>query len=188
MATSTEAPCRPATSLTGIVDVVLLGSSADHEDRAWPVTGADEDVSCAGGAVEEVPLLERALLLLDDQGALAAQHQKGLLGALLVVVAVRLARLDDVDVGAELGPAMVVALERDVGARLLVGVGRGVAEVEDEPALRRDDPSVLGLLDGGLGNGCLSHVRIISSDLVAPHLHRVVRERLEVEAQKRLGV
>jgi len=54
----------------GIEELLGLGAGADHEDRARPIAGANEDVASTGRAVEEVPLSEGPLLLFDDQRAL----------------------------------------------------------------------------------------------------------------------
>src|SRR5262249_4430707 len=112
-----------------------------------PVAGADEHVAGTGRAVEVVPLPQRTLLLLDDQRALARQHEKSLLRALRVVERVRAARPDDADVDADVGGRVLSRLDRVRRAALLVVAYRErVRQVEDEPALRRDVAAVRGLL------------------------------------------
>ena len=66
-----------------------------------PSPGADERVRRPGRAVQEVPLAQRALLLLDDRDALAREHEEALLHALGVVQRRALARLEHVHVDAE---------------------------------------------------------------------------------------
>ena len=72
------------------------------DDDRGPFAGSDDDVVGAAGTVEVVPRREPALLLLDDQQALAGDHEEAFLGVLAVVPADRLARLEDADVDAEL--------------------------------------------------------------------------------------
>ncbi len=69
----------------------------------------------ATGAVEVVPGAESALLFLDDQQALAREHEKAFLRVLGVVHAHRLAGLEHADVDPELGEPPL-ALEGAVGA------------------------------------------------------------------------
>jgi len=86
-------------------------------------------------AVEEVPRAQRPLLPLDDQQALAAEHEEVLLAVLGVVHGHRLARGKPVEVDAHLGKVRVLsALVRAITAELVVQPAR-VACVEDEPAL-----------------------------------------------------
>ena len=68
-----------------VVQPLVLASHADHEDRARPVTRADADVARARRAVEEVPGLQRTLLVLDDQQAGPGEDEEALLGVLAVV-------------------------------------------------------------------------------------------------------
>ena len=121
----------------GVVRRSLGAASADHQDGRRAVAGPDDHVRDTRRRVEEVPLPERHLLVLDDREAFAAEHQEELLGGLVVVERRRLARLEHADVDAD----VAVALE---GARLaehvaLAGVGVLVAldlsQVRLEPAL-----------------------------------------------------
>src|SRR6476619_6361719 len=75
--------------------------SADREDDRRLSLGRDDDVRRARGAVEEVPRGELPLLVLDDECALAGQHEECLLGVLAVVHTDPLARPEDVEVDAE---------------------------------------------------------------------------------------
>src|SRR5690242_7277417 len=74
-------------------------------DRAAPrsraVAGADEDVLGPRRAVDEVPLLQGAFLAFDQNQALAAEDEEVLLRVLRVVHAVRLPRVEDLDVDPE---------------------------------------------------------------------------------------
>ena len=65
----------------GIDDLEAAHAVADHHDRAGPVTGADERVLRPRWAVDEVPLLQAALLALDDEHALAGDDEEVLLAA-----------------------------------------------------------------------------------------------------------
>ncbi len=69
----------------GIDDLEAVSSVADHDDRAGPVTCADERVLRPRRAVDEVPLLQAPLLALDHEHALARDHEEVLLAALAVV-------------------------------------------------------------------------------------------------------
>ena len=62
----------------------------------------DEDVTSAGRTVDEVPGAQVPFLLLDDEEALAGEHEEVLLLRLGVVEAARLPRLEDVEAEAEL--------------------------------------------------------------------------------------
>src|SRR5215217_6234085 len=81
----------------GVVQRLLRPAGADHEDRAGPVARADADVARPGREVDEVPGLQAPLLLLDEQQALAGEHEEVLLHALGVVEAVHLSGVKDVD-------------------------------------------------------------------------------------------
>ena len=120
-----------------------LGPRPEHEDRARPLTGADQHVRGAGGAVEVVPLLERPLLVLDDQQALAREHEEALLRVLGVIERVRVTGPEDADPDADVRERMVARLERIRRASLLLVPHRErVGEVEDEPAVRPDVTAV----------------------------------------------
>jgi hypothetical protein len=89
--------------------------------------------------VDEVPLLEPSLLTLDEQDALAGEHEEVLLLRLPVVEAVRLAGWQDVDPDADLCELGRRSLERALragGAQLSAFRGQpfGVGDVDDEPA------------------------------------------------------
>src|SRR5206468_12680887 len=100
----------------GVDNLPLLRPPSDHEDRAWPVTGADEDVLGPGRAVEEVPRPQEPLLSLDEQATLAGQDEEILLLRLAVVEAVRLPRLEHVQPDADLRKRDVPGFERAFGA------------------------------------------------------------------------
>src|SRR5436305_15020863 len=59
--------------------VPVLTACADHEDDAGLVAGADEDVLRSGRRVEEITGAEASLLALDQQRALAREHEEVLL-------------------------------------------------------------------------------------------------------------
>jgi hypothetical protein len=83
--------------------------------------------------VEVVPLLQRALLALDDQQALAAENEEALLRVLGVVEALRLAGLEHVQAQAELGEGVVPLEAADRAVPVGVLPVR-LACVQDEPA------------------------------------------------------
>ena len=93
-----------------IEDAALSGTGADGEHEARPVACPDDRVRDTGGTVEEIPLLERPLLALDDQEALALEHEEVLLRRLAVVHGHRLTRLHEIEVDPELGKALAVGL------------------------------------------------------------------------------
>ena len=112
-----------------------------HDDRRLLARG-DDDVRRASRAVDEVPGDEPALLLLDDQRALAGDDEEAFLRVLAVVHAEGLARLENVDVDPELWEtplALEVAVEAE---RALVAPAR-LARVDHEPAFDVDDEAVL---------------------------------------------
>src|SRR5688572_14342693 len=74
------------------MQLLLVRARTDHQDHAWPVAGAHEDVLRAGGTVEEVPWPKQPLHTLDEQPAFPRQHEEGPLLRLGVVERVRLAR------------------------------------------------------------------------------------------------
>src|SRR5215468_3746098 len=71
---------------------------ADGQDYGRRVSRADDDVLRPGRTVEEVPCLQLPLFTLDDQEALAGQHEEVLLRVLAVIEAHRLPRRQDVQV------------------------------------------------------------------------------------------
>ena len=85
-----------------------------------------------GRAVEQVPALQRPFFALDDEHAVTVEEKEVLLLALAVIHRHRLARLQDVQVDAELLESGVVALEAAVLAERAVGP-LGVSGVEHEP-------------------------------------------------------
>src|SRR5438105_10329771 len=105
--------------------------------------------------MDEVPGLQRALLALDDQEALAGEDEEVLLVRLAVVSAAGLAGLKDGDRVAELRELHVAAFEDAGRAEGLVGDPGGVADVDDEPALGDGRQSVVQLFEARL----LAHVR-----------------------------
>jgi len=106
----------------------------------------------SSGRVEEVALAHRSLLLLDDCGALALQHEEGLGLAFPVVEAVRLAGLEDADVERQV-PKARLALEADGRAEAFGAKALRLGEVDDEPALARGDDTGFGLGQLCLGDG-----------------------------------
>jgi hypothetical protein len=60
----------------------IVGTCADHQDRARIVAGADKDVTGIERAVEIVPLPQPALLFLDNQHAFPGQDEEALLHTL----------------------------------------------------------------------------------------------------------
>jgi hypothetical protein len=106
-----------------------------HQDHAWPVACAHEDVLRPGGTVEEVPRPEEPLLTLDEQPALPGQHEERLLLRLGVVEAGRLARLQDGEVDAELPELELLALEGALRAARVPRQPHRVPQVHDEPAV-----------------------------------------------------
>src|SRR5262245_40004598 len=137
-----------------VVERLYLRADADHEDRARTVTGADGDVARARRAMEVVPLPQRSLLLLDDQRAIAGEHEEPLLDALRVVERVRLARREDANMDAEVGEGELPRLEGvDDAALLLVANGERFGDVHDEPSLRRDVAAVRRLRHCGFLHG-----------------------------------
>ena len=118
----------------GVEELLVRRPRADHQDRARPIAGPDEDVLRAGRAVDEVPLAHGPLLALDEQLALSEQHEEPLLLRLGVVEAVRLARHEHADVDPDLLEPRVAAVEDAAGAEVVRVQPGGVAHVDDEPA------------------------------------------------------
>jgi hypothetical protein len=111
------------------------------------VACADEAMVCAGRAVQEVPLLQPSLLVLDSGHALAAQDEEVLLPGVGVVQAARLARVEYREPDAELRKALRlevgslpqrghVGFEQAPCAERLVRDPGGVSDVHHEPARR----------------------------------------------------
>ena len=125
--------------------------SADREDDGRLPLGRDDDVRRARGAVEEVPRGELPLLVLDDERALAGQHEECLLGVLAVVHPDPLARPEDVEVDAEVREPPL-PLEVAVGAQRAHLAPSGVPRVDDEPSLPVDDGPVLRVAHRRLGH------------------------------------
>jgi hypothetical protein len=121
-----------------------------HEDHARPVAGADEDVLCPGGAMHEVPRPQTALHPLDDQKALAGEHEEVLLVVLAVVHPVGLARLQHRNRVADLRKRRRLALEDARRAEVVAGHPRSVAQVDRKPPLGRGGGSVFSSLQPSL--------------------------------------
>jgi adenosine deaminase len=115
------------------IDDVPSGPRTNRENRARSLARADEDMVRPPRAVDEVPGLQRPLLVLDDKESLAVEDEEVLLLVLAVVPARGLARLEDADVDADLRKAGV-ALEARKCAEDALQPAR-VASVEHEPAL-----------------------------------------------------
>jgi hypothetical protein len=105
--------------------------------------------------VHEVPRPQPALLALDEQDALAGQHEKVLLVGLAVVQPARVARLQHRERVADLRERRRVALDHAGVAERLVAHPRRVADVDDEPALGRGDEARLGPLHARLPHHAL---------------------------------
>src|SRR2546430_8051986 len=125
----------------------LLDAGARHEDHARPVAGADERVLGVRWAVHEVPCLQRALFAFDQREALAREDEEVLLVRLAVVPAARLARQQDRDRVADVRERDLVSLEDARRPEHIVVDPSGVADVDDEPAVRRRGEAVIGLLE-----------------------------------------
>lgn len=111
----------------------VLAAGAGHEDGARPVPGAHEDVRRARRTVHEVPRVEVALLLLDEQQALAGEDEEVLLFRLAVIEGAGLAGLHHAEGVADLREAVAVAFERAVDAEALTALPDRVLEVDREP-------------------------------------------------------
>ena len=96
----------------------------------------------AGRAVEVVPPAQPPLLLLDDEQALAGEHEEPLLRVLVVIERVRIAGPQDAHVDADVAERRFPWLERVERASLLKAHGERLLEIVDEPALRRDVAAV----------------------------------------------
>ena len=117
----------------GVDDLVVSHSCADRDDDARPVACADERVRGVRRAVDEVPGFQAPLLALDDEHALAGDHEEVLLTGLAVVHAARLAGPDHGDAHAELLEVAVPLEVRPAPEPLAFPPAR-VSRVEHEPA------------------------------------------------------
>ena len=126
-------------------------SGADSNDDRRLVTRADDHVVRLGRAVDEIPGLERALLLLDDQHAPPREDEKSLLRRLAVVEADALSGLQHGDVDPEL-PKRPLALEVAPPSEALPLAPASVPRVHDEPAVDVRDQAELGLPERRLGH------------------------------------
>jgi hypothetical protein len=111
-------------------------AGADGEDDRDPLARAYDHVLRPGRRVHEVPRLERPLLAVHEQHALAREHEEVFLRTLLVVEAQGLPGLHHADIDPELRKRRALAaLEHAAGAERVVRHPRGVAHVDDEPSL-----------------------------------------------------
>jgi hypothetical protein len=127
-----------------IDDPRASAASSDGEHDRRPVPRADDHVVRAAGAVEEVPGAKRTLLPLDEQQALAGEHEKVLLRTLVVVQADRLPGLENADVDPELAEGNL-SLEVAVVAEVPGIAPPALARVEHEPAVAVGDEAELRL-------------------------------------------
>ena len=114
--------------------------------------------SCPGRAMDEVPLLQAALLTFDHEQAFAGDDEEVLLAALAVVQAV-LTGPENLDPEAELSE-LLLPLEVGVLPAVVAADPGRVARVEHEPAVALDHEAELGLLQLRLGNGRSSGDRV----------------------------
>jgi hypothetical protein len=103
--------------------------------------------------VDEIPGLQRALLLLDQEQAFAREDEEVLLHVLGVIEPVRLARMQDVDADPVLLELARFGLEVRPLSAALVSRPRDIGHVEHEPARRAHDRAGVGLLDLRLPGG-----------------------------------
>ena len=94
--------------------------------------------------MEEVPRAKRALPPLDEQQALAGEHEKVLLRTLAVVQADRLPGLENADVDPELAEG-TLSLEVAVVAEVPGVAPAALARVHHEPAVAVGDEAELRL-------------------------------------------
>src|SRR3954465_10757254 len=109
---------------------------ADRQHRGRRFSGGHEHVLGPGRRVEEVPRTQPPLLAVDDQDALAGEHEEPFLRVLFVVVTQHLAGLQDAHADAELRHRLGARVleQGDVALRRVLGPRR-VAHVDHEPAL-----------------------------------------------------
>jgi hypothetical protein len=100
-----------------------------------PSPAPTKPCSESGGQCTEVPRLERPLLALDQQQAIAREDEEVLLVGLTVIPPARLSRLEHGQDEADVGEGCVVALEDAGGSESLVRHPRPVPDVDDEPAV-----------------------------------------------------
>src|SRR5207244_13494206 len=113
------------------------------EDDARP---ADDRVFRVRRAMDEVPLTQRPLMPLDDQGRRAGEEEEVLLVGLPVVHRQRLARPENGDPEPELVEDRVAAEVREPAPALRLVLAR-LARVEVEPALPHATAARLGRED-----------------------------------------
>jgi hypothetical protein len=116
------------------------------------VSCTDDHVCCPSGAMEEVPCLEPSLLALDDEEALTCEYQETLLVVLPVVHGHRLARVEDVEVDAELLERSL-AFEVAGRAKRPIIAPASLAGIEHEPAIAVGNEAVLRGAERCLGGG-----------------------------------
>ena len=124
----------------------MAGSTANHQDRAWLTAGTNENMPGPFRAVDEIPFPQKALLTFDKKFALALDNQKILLVVLTVVMAVRLAWRNYVDIDSVLleSPA---ALKAAGLAKFTVLVPTSLGSVNDVPAVALGSQTGFGLID-----------------------------------------
>ena len=115
-----------------------------------PEPAPTKTCSVHGGQWTKSHCLQRTLLALDQQQALAGQDEEILLVLLAVVHARRLPRLEDADVEAELREALI-AFEARVGTVVTLEPAR-LAGVDDEPALALRREAFADTVERCLGN------------------------------------
>ena len=140
-----------------------------------PLAGANERMGGVWRAVEEVPSAQPPLLAFNEQQTFAAQNKEVLLIRLAVVHGAGLARLEDVELEADLRVLLYVELrpllyEAAVGLKAaaraedVVAHPRRVADVEHEPAIAlRDEPCAR------VGQACFLRPPPPYSDAAPPH-------------------
>src|SRR2546421_6037684 len=136
-----------------VMELLVRSPRAGHQDHGRSIAGAHEDMLGSGGTVEEVPRPEEPLLAVDEQPALPRQHEERLLLRLGVIEAVRLARLQDAEVDAELRERHVLTLESAARAEGARQPPLGVPHVDDEPALAGGGEAGAGIVEPRLEHG-----------------------------------
>src|SRR5919206_5077115 len=137
--------------LDRVDEALPSAAGADGEDDGRPRARADDHVVRPAGAVDEVPGAERQLPALDEQQALAREHEEVLLRPLPVVEADRLAGLEHVQVDPEL-PEAALALEVAVVAEPAGLAPAALGRVDHEPAVAVGDETVPRLAQRHLRN------------------------------------
>jgi hypothetical protein len=82
-----------------------------RQDGTWRLSGPDENVRGARGAVQDIPLPQRSLALVDDRDAFSVKYKEVLLVGLGVVAAARLAGLHDPHIDPGIRPVRVPRLK-----------------------------------------------------------------------------